>query len=601
MLVFDASQEELRLIAQAVAKLLHVVSPEAVSTITLQATHNDDQLWGNFIPGGELNDSLFWQPGLLAPDDDNKFQIVLIPDLAQLSLMAARSAIMLVGEQVASLERHGQHRLWRPGLFWIAGCATSDVGKVSAHLLDRFALRINRQKRPDSTADSVAKLRELLNNTPVEASDFFKGIDDAAEALKTARDVKPQIDDDVFKRLFEYVGESSSSGMRRDLALARLAVAKARLDHKETVGVEHVDEAAKIIGLRRSALEHVEKPEEKDSSEQERPDQQDSKADSQVASDARPAEVSAPTEQQPTQQLVEQLEAEPEPFPTTPLPAAPQFSPYPEDNAAMEHEANPLRLPSHTAKKSEAANGAAIGTERATSLRDLAIARSLLEAAKFQPIRRKYSNAQDQFLILPPDLHSYRREPVAEQMLVLVMDYTSLKETAWEEALFPYIKEAYIERALVCVVKVGAADSRQELRAERVEARSILVPSVAHAFNTEPGRATPLAHGLDLAYQTLRRHLQHGRGGPYRATLVIVSDGRGNVPLESSRKGEISPPVLRRGFDDALSVARQIKALDHVRIVLLNPASDQYPEMPSDLAGALGAQLREIQVSSEES
>jgi magnesium chelatase subunit D len=219
----------------------------------------------------------------------------------------------------------------------------------------------------------------------------------------------------------------------------------------------------------------------------------------------------------------------------------------------------------------------------------------LLEAAKFQPVRRKNSDSPGRkFLLLPSDLHSYRREPVAEQMLVLLIDYTGFQDAAWEDALFPYLKEAYTGRAMICLIKVGAADARHELRAERIEARSILVPEIATAFSARPGRATPLAHGLDLALQTLRRYLQHGRGGPYQATFVVLSDGRGNVPLEDSRRGEIVAPVMRKGFDDALRLAQQIRALDYVRVIYLNPQPPQHTELPLELAEALGAESLEI-------
>jgi Mg-chelatase subunit ChlD len=67
-----------------------------------------------------------------------------------------------------------------------------------------------------------------------------------------------------------------------------------------------------------------------------------------------------------------------------------------------------------------------------------------------------------------------------------------------------------------------------------------------------------LAHGLDLALKTLRHALQHGKNTVQKAVLVVVSDGRGNVPLEASHVGKIKLPVGKKGVEDALEVAEKL-------------------------------------------
>jgi magnesium chelatase subunit D len=64
----------------------------------------------------------------------------------------------------------------------------------------------------------------------------------------------------------------------------------------------------------------------------------------------------------------------------------------------------------------------------------------------------------------------------------------------------------------------------------------LLLPFTASVDLAEPhlrslptGGRTPLAHGLALAAATLRRHLQARPGA--RPLLVLVTDGRANVPL----------------------------------------------------------------------
>jgi magnesium chelatase subunit D len=267
-------------------------------------------------------------------------------------------------------------------------------------------------------------------------------------------------------------------------------------------------------------------------------------------------------------------------------------NPYPEDTAPVEREAASLKLPTRRFRSKTIARGPIIGVEKATSLQDIALVRTLLEAAKFQSIRQKsVENSNNGLILSPKDLHSYRRAPVAEQMLMLVLDHTCLEDCKWQDALLPYLSWAYVERASICLIQVGAADACHELQAEKVMAQSILTPRISAGIEAKGGKATPLAHGLDLALQTLRHALQHGRSTVQQVVLVAISDGRGNVPLAASRSNRKPQSVKRQGIEDALNIAKSIASLDNVQPVLLNPQSKAYPELPLELAKALGAKV----------
>jgi magnesium chelatase subunit D len=301
-------------------------------------------------------------------------------------------------------------------------------------------------------------------------------------------------------------------------------------------------------------------------------------------------------------------------LPSTPLPmGGTSANPYPEDTAEIERESASLRLPSRRFRAVSSGRGAIIGVEPATVPQDLALVSTLLEAAKYQKFRWKAlskkpdlpdgmqrllfktgKNGYNPLILQSGDLRRYRRATVPEQMLTLVLDYTCLQECNWQEALLPYLQWAYVERASVCLVQVGAVDAQDELRAEKREADNILVPHIRNRLEIERGKATPLAHGLDLALQTLRHVLQHGRSAVHQSVLVVISDGRGNVPLEASRAGRVVPPVGKRGIEDTLQVARQIEALKGVESVMLNPQPKYYADLPVKLAQALGAKIAEI-------
>jgi magnesium chelatase subunit D len=485
-----------------------------------------------------------------------------------------------MGADVAHLERHGQQAHWQPNICWMAGCASGEVGMVSPHLLDRFALRISGQVA--KTADRAESILELLDDQRLGKEKPKPLSTEIGEQLLKALQVHPKMTAKALARILDYTLELEVYSPRREMALARLSLANARLVGADVMTTEHVDTAAGIIGLK---LGIKQKAKRSNLSSEPQPE---------LAKPTESTSTSPPSSEQPESSLEQEPvyeSDEPEELPATPLTFnATPVNPYPEDEAPVEREASSLRLPPRRFRAS-AARGSIIGVEKATNMQDLALVRTLLEAAKFQPIRQQAkTHGQRRRLVLSlTDLHSYRRAPVAEQMLMLVLDHTCLLDCNWQEELLPYLNWAYVERASVCLIQVGAAEASHELRACQVMAQNILVPSISAGIEAESGKATPLAHGLDLALQTLRHALQHGRSRVQQAVLVVISDGRGNVPLSASRLGRVTLPVGRKGVEDALLVAERIRGLDGVKAVLLNPQPKQYADLPLELAKALGA------------
>ena len=71
----------------------------------------------------------------------------------------------------------------------------------------------------------------------------------------------------------------------------------------------------------------------------------------------------------------------------------------------------------------------------------------------------------------------------------------------------------------------------------------------------------------------------------------MVTDGRGNVPLELDSDLNVVGTVGRSGVEDALEVASSIRMMAAVEKFLVDPAPDIHPELVSELAQALGAEL----------
>jgi magnesium chelatase subunit D len=592
VLVFDADRATLQFAAEAITKMLEAVTSQKVVKVTLGAIASEDDLWGNL--GLHANSDGFpfeWQSGLLV-NRDRDLRLVVIPDLTRLSLAATRACVMLMSADVGHLERYGQQQSWQPNLCWLVGCDSKQVGMVSTHLLDRLALRLRSGIAPTLEADA-AKVTRLLDwlSGDQNSEHSVKLPDVPITQIQTAVVVRAKLTGNASDRILEYVTVSERYSPRRDLALARLAIALARLDGMTEVAIEHVDRAAQVMGLQplrsRPSTSSTERdrPESKSTPILDSPSNSDfDRSLDNSSRDFGSNEVKEPVYQSDT------IDAgNSEPFAIDKI--GNSTKPYPEDTALIEREAFSLRLPMQRFRTANAARGVAIGVKRATDARDIAWVSTILEAAKFQRIRQGSANGSNGFVILPTDLRSYRRAPVAEQMLMMVLDYTCLRDRNWQESLLPYLTWAYVERACICLIQVGAADAKHELRAVRIEAQNVLVPRINAGLESGRGRATPLAHGLELALQTLRHALQHGRSKVKQAVLVVITDGRGNVPLEASRVGDIRAflPVKQRGIEDALQVAAQVGELDGVKAYFLNPQPKIYADLPLQLAEKLGA------------
>ncbi|WNZ46130.1 hypothetical protein Q2T42_30540 [Leptolyngbya boryana CZ1] len=599
VLIFDATPISLRIAADTTAQFLRLATRRNVALVTLGAAETDDDLWGRFTLKFQ-NEPFEWQSGLLTSEDD--LRVVVIPDLTQLSLSAARACVALMGTEVAHLERQGQHQVWKPNLCWIAGCATENVGMVSPHLLDRFALRLS--GLVEQSSDRTNAILTWLDQSSTESSQISL-LPEVQAQFEAALQCYPTVTEAGRDRVLDYF-DALEGLMRREIALMRLAIATTKLDGIAQVGARQVDLAAEMIGLQEivgpSEMSTLPVPEITESEPQ--PEIEEDVAELSSTFDLVKNETESTIQESVYQS--DNVDFAEQPF-TLPV----LIQPYPEDIEPVQREAASLQLPVRRFQSAAKARGIAVGTEPATTPHDLAWVDTLLEAAKWQKIRRDLQPLESAKRLSPAlilsltDLRKYRRASVAEQMLVLVMDHTCLRDCNWRETLLPYLTWAYVERTSVCLVQVGAALSDlqatklaqihpEELRASKTIERSILVPRINAGLESERGRATPLAHGLDLALHTLRHALQHGRSTIQQAVLIVISDGRGNVPLAASRTGKITAPVNRQGVEDALQVAQAIRGLDRVKAIVLDPQPRQYPDLPLELAKALGAKVVKI-------
>jgi magnesium chelatase subunit D len=463
-------------------------------------------------------------PGLLVEGDVPP--VVVVPDLARAGVTVARAAVTLLDAGVATAERHGWSAVWQPRARWIAATDRGSAAGLSPHLLDRFPLRI----------DAAG----------VEPQDFA--------VVTPPGHGRPALDDDVLEEVLRIVG----GGNRLRLALARTARALAVLDGAGVTAVDHVRRAAGLLGLLRPAPPAGGVPPS--------PDEPRFETLPETTPPDEPPAVSAADEPVALGQPADEPEL------------------YPESRPDALPERASLRSPWTGISRRQQLRGPRTGSERTRSRFDLAMLPTLLEAAK----HRRMRPAADHLIIRPEDWRRYRRGWTPHRLLVLVLDHTCHRDWDWIPALQPYLQWAYTERAAVSVVDLGHEAAANELRAEHYRAPSVRDPRVLRSLRHRPGRATPLAAGLNLAVQELLRRLRRSRAHADRAWLVVVTDGRGNVPLDASLRGAIEGPVGRRGVEDAVATATSAKSVAGLRTVVVAPRISPYAALPFDLADALG-------------
>lgn len=576
VLLFDLEPRLITRVAGVFADILAGSEGPAGAPVVLGAASRDEDLWVRPELHQERDGVSFrTRPGPLIAADGSPGPppLIVVPDLTRLSVAGMRAAVQLLGAEVAVVEHAGLSHQARPRARWLAACPSADAGRISAHLLDRFALRLPAAGLRLPPAD------QLLETVPAA------WLTAAAESASRPAAPAATVTDDAIARVRELLGPDAS--VRRELALARLTRTLATLDGERTATARHGDEAARLVGLGVTPAPQSADPGPgpTDPPPSARTGQG---SQSSVPDLSRPAQ-DKPHRPRPGRPLLETEPAEGIGSIPGGAPAV-RATPYPEDDAVAPGDYAPLRNPWQRTAGPASTRGVVIGTRRARELRDLAYVRTVREAAVHQRVRRT-----ERFTVSPVDLHSNVRAGASERLLVLVLDHTCREDWDWQDALTPFLEWAYTGRAAAQVIEVGGAEAPDELRAESFAARSVLDPRVLAALYRPQGRATPLAHGIEQAGQTLRRAFRQHGNSLVEAWLVVVTDGRGNVPLWASHTGRTAGQVGAEGIEDTFKAAAHISSMDRtrVRVAVVDAARQPYGDLPFALADALGGTVVE--------
>ena len=600
LLLLTTDDEQLRHTVAVMAELLSSIHGEAVRPVFLPSDSTEETLWGDGFAllrhsadHPQARDARIPAVAghglMLAPENDRTQRLLVLQDLPRIGRVLARTVLNLDGSSYMPLERHGHSRQIRNRTLWLAACDTGRLGALAPSLLARFPLRLY---APRSQVQRLERLRSAFDGD----DDLVPGVAsiDLLRRLRLASGVRLALPTDSALSRLRAQEPERPRPLTRDLALARLAAALAMLDGDSEFDLAHIDDA--IASLSKLPVRQLRKLRD-----MARPDGNSAKrAPSGEPPPAEPASPVSPTDLDPRDQPLESSRSErivgrgPLSVETVVVSAEPSAT-------RIVEQRDPETLPAvniQPARLPQGWRGEIIGCRSFRHGDSLALMPTLLAALPWQRLRQADRRVADggarnhaldarHMLISRSDLRALSRAPAPGELLVVVLDFTAVNGTAWPGELAHFLQMAYQHRSPISLILVGANGVNQE-RAELFQCRGVLDARLRAGLDRSPVKATPLAHGLALALGSIRALVKPMRYRRCQTRLVLLTDGRGNVPLNTSLTGEWSWPSGDLGLKDGLTQARAIAALGFVEIHLLAPRPRYAPQHLDALARALG-------------
>jgi magnesium chelatase subunit D len=535
-----------------------------------------------------------FEPGLLAAANRGILYIdevnLLSDHLVDVILDAAAMGTNYVEREGVSV----QH----PAQFILVGTMNPEEGDLRPQLLDRFALAVEVESlRAPADRAEVVRRRVAFEADP----QGFLAAWEAAEAAERARILaarallpRVRLDERMLGLIAQLCCDFAVDGLRADIVMYKTALTLAAYAGREAVTEAEVREAAELAllhrrrrqpfqepGLDREQLEarirdYLDRESPPSSSATER--QEPGTASPTSSPAGSPADAAGSADTAPEQV-----------FPPGPPPPAPSLA----------ASARPRLTAVTHGRRSKAvvrpepgapARGAYV---RSVPLRDgtlgnLALDATLRAAAPYQLWRRQQQPGGPAVRLARPDLRQKVRETRTGNLILFVVDASGSmaahdRMRAAKGAVLSLLLDAYRKRDQVGLI------------AFRGRRAAVLLPPTTSVELAErrlrelpTGGRTPLAHALHLAWQTVERQRLSQPG--LLPLLVLVSDGRANVPLAVST----ASPGTPAGCDgDLLAELRWLAALlqrhGTTSIVVDSETGPARLGLAREVAAALGA------------
>jgi magnesium chelatase subunit D len=433
--------------------------------------------------------------------------------------------ISALSDGVVRVERDGLSEI-HPARFLLVGTYDPAEGEVPRSLLDRLGLIVPFAPQSDERV-RAAVVRQNL--TGERADDEEIAILQAMLAEARARLTKVQIEEDQIQALIQAALSLGVEGNRADAFAVQAALAKAAFDGRDAVDDGDLKLAMRLVLLPRATQVPAQDPPAQDA--QHAPGQQDSQAGDQETNEGQ----------------------------------GPRLEDILLEAARVDLPAGLLDLPFVAQRRGRSGSrGATLNAKRGRFVRAvagdlrgnrIALLPTLVAAAPWQRLRQaKHGGARLE--IRREDIRVKRFRDKAGVLYIFVVDASgSMAINRMREAkgaVVRLLQDAYVHRD-----QVGLIAFRGQ-QAQVLLAPSQSVERAKRALDVLPtGGGTPLASALlaawDMAQQARAR-------GISQVTLVLMTDGRGNVPLRTGSDSPAAQPARAQLQAELQQLAALIRA-----------------------------------------
>jgi len=548
-------------LARAFAALL----PDGTPFVELPLNITEDRLIGGLnLEAALATGQRVVEQGLLAKADGGVLNVDglnLLDDAVVTQVMDAMSRGEVRIEREGLSARHAAH-------FMLMGTYDSNDGAVRGGLLDRIGLIVPFVSNGDTQARAEVVRRNTASplderGAATDEMDMLRGM------IGFAREQLPSItiSDEQLEGIAQAALSLGVEGNRADVFAAKAALAHAALSGRDAVDDEDLQAAAKLVLMPRAT--RLPEPEQQ-------PDQ--------------------PPPQQEQQPKPEQRQQDED----TPEPPQPEAQPQIEELLLSAVEAalpgDVLNLPFTSRRGKSGSRGVQLNDKRGKFVRAvqgemrghrLALLPTLLAAAPWQRLRRIENEElrmkkgsefspilNSQFSIRVSDIRVKKFRDKAGTLFVFVVDASGSmalnRMRQAKGAVARLLQNAYVHRDRVALV------SFRGQQAQVLLAPSQSVEQAKRELDVLPtGGGTPLASALMLGWDMAQ---QSRRKGIPNTTLIVMTDGRGNVGISGERgaggKERLAAggqqPTAKQQIEDELKQLSALIAADGVGAVVID-------------------------------
>ncbi|MCP8306510.1 MAG: putative cobaltochelatase [archaeon] len=511
------------------------VAKRAVPVVELPIGATEDRVVGTLdiekaIKTGEKH----FEPGLLAEANRGILYIdevnLLDDHLVDVLLDAAAMGVNFVEREGVSFSH--------PAQFVLVGTMNPEEGELRPQLLDRFALTVEVKGIPyqEARAEIVRRRIAFENDTLSFVATWHDAQEQMRRRIIDANNLllRVKLSDEMLKLITQICIDFAVDGHRADIVMHKTAYTIAAFKGRTEVVEEDVKEAAELALPHRHRRQPFEEPELKQQQIQEsiqRWNQNKERQSPPLGNDSSQDDHADPPREGEVPEREQVFEAD---------------LPY-----SVKRLATPVLdqiSRSSTGRRSKSMSNSKTGRYVDSvipkgKVEDIAFDATFRAAAPFQSRRRKDSIGQGTLLIENCDLREKVREKKVSNLIVFVVDASGSmaaeeRMVATKGAILSLLLDAYQRRDRVGMVVFRKSEAKLVLP----PTKSVELARKCLASLPTGGR-TPMAHGLKLGMETIRKYMW--RDKEVVPLLVLVSDGRANVNLYGGNSVEEAKMMAR--------------------------------------------------------